>query len=386
MKLPVFNIDLAALKRDPYPVYARMRAEAPICYVPQLDATILSRRDDIYECEKNIEVFSSHQPSGLMNTLMGQNMMRKEGNAHMNERKAFFPAVAPRAVADHWRQVFQAQAETILKTLPEHGEMDLVADYAKRHSGEALKAVTGLTQVSYDDFDAWSQAMIDGIANYAGDPAIEARCNAATAAIDAAITERLREVRKQPDKSLLSIMTSGGMPEDNIRHNLKLTISGGQNEPRDVIAGCVWALLQHPDQLTSVLNGEVKWQQVFEEYCRYIAPVGMSPRRIAKAYSYKGYDFEPESRCFLLFASANRDEDVFETPDRFNIHQNSSKSIAFGAGPHFCAGAWVARCLVSEVALPMLFQHLPKLSLIDPDKADFDGWAFRGLTSLRVNW
>ena len=386
MKPPVFNIDLAAFKRDPYPFYARMRAEAPICYVPQLDATVLSRRDDIYECEKNIEVFSSHQPSGLMNTLMGQNMMRKEGAAHMSERKAFFPAVSPRAVADHWRQVFQTQAATILKTFPTHGEMDMVADYAKRLSGEALKAVTGLTHVTYLDLDAWSQAMMDGIANYAGDPDIEARCNAATTAIDAAITERLRDIRERPDNSLLSIMTSGDMPENSIRHNLKLTISGGQNEPRDAIAGCVWALLKHPDQLSSVLNGEVKWQQVFEEYCRYIAPVGMSPRRIAKAYPYKGYDFEPETRCFLLFASANRDEAVFETPDQFNIHQNSSKSIAFGAGPHFCAGAWVARCLVSEVALPMLFQRLPNLSLTAPGKAEFDGWAFRGLTSLGVRW
>ena len=386
MKPPVFNIDLVAFKQDPYPYYARMRAEAPICYVPQLDATILSRRDDIYECEKNIEIFSSHQPAGLMNTLMGQNMMRKEGAAHMNERKAFFPAVSPRAVADHWRGVFQTQAATILESIPAHGEMDLVADYAKRLSGEALKAVTGLTQVTYLDLDAWSQAMMDGIANYAGDPAIEARCNAATTAIDAAITERLHDIRKQPDKSLLSIMTSGGMPEDSIRHNLKLTISGGQNEPRDAIAGCVWALLQHPDQLSAVLRGEVKWQQVFEEYCRYIAPVGMSPRRIAKAYTYKGYDFEPESRCFLLFASANRDEDAFETPDQFNIHQNSSKSIAFGAGPHFCAGAWVTRCLVSDVALPMLFQRLPELRMSNRDTAQFDGWAFRGLLSLPVEW
>ena len=64
--------------------------------------------------------------------------------------------------------------------------------------------------------------------------------------IDAAITDMLPVVRKTPNHSLLSVMIHGGMPEENVRHNIKLTISGGQNEPRKAIAGCIWALLTHP--------------------------------------------------------------------------------------------------------------------------------------------
>ena len=97
--------------------------------------------------------------------------------------------------------------------------------------------------------DAWSQAMIDGIANYGGDPAIEARCHDATAKIDQAIDERLPIVREKPDRSLLSVMLEADMPMDSLRANIKLAISGGQNEPRDAIAGAAWALLTHPDQL-----------------------------------------------------------------------------------------------------------------------------------------
>jgi cytochrome P450 len=90
---PRIDIDLAAFWSDPYPALARLRQEAPIAFVPQLGATLLCSRDDIFVSEKQIDVFSSHQPEGLMNRLMGHNMMRKDGDAHMAERKAIFPAI-----------------------------------------------------------------------------------------------------------------------------------------------------------------------------------------------------------------------------------------------------------------------------------------------------
>ena len=79
-------------------------------------------------------------------------------------------------------------------------------------------------------------------------------------------------------------MLRAGMPLDSVRANIKLAISGGQNEPRDAIAGTVWALLTHPDELELVRSGEVSWLQAFEEYARWISPIGMSPRRIAKPH------------------------------------------------------------------------------------------------------
>ncbi len=90
---PHFPIDVQDFWRDPYPALARMRREAPIAFVPQLGATLLTRRDGIFVSEKRIDVFSSEQPGGLMTRLMGHNMMRKDGAAHMAERSVFFPAV-----------------------------------------------------------------------------------------------------------------------------------------------------------------------------------------------------------------------------------------------------------------------------------------------------
>jgi cytochrome P450 len=383
---PRIDIDPVAFWADPYPMLAKMRKKAPIAFVPQLGSTLLTSRDDISISEKQIDVFSSHQPAGLMNRLMGHNMMRKDGEAHMSERAQMFPSVSPRTVKATWLTKFQAHADRILDELAPRGRADLTKAFALPLSAECLKDITGLTNMRYQDMDAWSQAMIDGIANYTGNKEVEARCNAATAGIDAAIDEMIPVVSKHPNSSILSVLLAAGQPMESIRANVKLAISGGQNEPRDAISGSVWALLTHPQQLALVRDGKAKWIDVFEEYARWIAPIGMSPRRVAKKCSYGGVDFEVEDRVFLMFGSANRDEACFADPDRFDITRDTSKSIAFGAGPHYCAGAFASRAMVADVALPSLFARLKNLRLDPSEPVKIGGWAFRGLLNLPVEW
>lgn len=383
---PHFDIDVAAFWHDPYPALARMRREAPIAFVPQLGSTLLCNRDDIFVSEKQIEIFSSHQPGGLMNRLMGHNMMRKDGTAHLDERKAIFPAVSPKTVKVHWTQLFQAHADRIIESMGDSGQGDFVPEFALPFSAECLKSLTGLTNMRFEDMNAWSQGMIDGIANYTGDPAIEARCHAATSGIDAAIDDMISVLRHKPDQSLLGVMLAGDMPMDSIRANIKLAISGGQNEPRDAVAGTVWALLTHPDQLALLTDGAVPWMQAFEELARWISPIGMSPRRIAKPWRIRDVDFEPDERVFLMFGSGNRDETHFTNPDVFDVSRDTGKSIAFGAGPHFCAGAWASRAMVADVALPTIFRRFKNLRLAEGDPVRIVGWAFRGVLNLPVAW
>ena len=123
--------------------------------------------------------------------------------------------------------------------------------HATALSGEALKVITGLTM--QHSRRSTTGAKIDGISNYAGAPEPQARCNAATAAIDAAIDERLPELEHTPDMSLLSVMLQSGMPLEQVRANIKLTISGGQNELATQ-SPAIYAVLTR-DQLALVLRG-----------------------------------------------------------------------------------------------------------------------------------
>ena len=85
-----------------------------------------------------------------------------------------------------------------------------------------------------------------------------------------------------------------------------------------------------------------------------------------------------------MFGSGNRDESIFDDPNKFNPYRDTSKSITFGAGPHFCAGAWAAKSLIIDVAMPMLIEAFPSIKLIGA--VTFSGWAFRGPISVPVSW
>ncbi len=377
---PIFSIDRTAFTADPYPTLARMRREAPVAHVPELGAILLTCRADVWREEKRTDILSSVQPGGLMTRLMGENMMRKDGVAHLAERRALFPALSPRTVRDTWLPMFHGAAEHLLDRLAPQGSADLVKDYAMPLSGAALVAVTGLADMTPADMDAVSQAMIEGCANYAGDSETEARCIAATARIDAFIAA----AGLGPLPSALSVLRAAGMPDESIRANIKLIISGGQNEPRDAIAGTIWALLTHPDQLKAIRAGHATWGQAFDEYARWMSPIGMSPRRIAQDATVAGTDMAAGTQVFLMFGSANRDEAAFAAPDRYDITRDTGPALPFGAGPHFCAGAAVARALICEVALPHAFARLPGLRLTGA--APFHGWAYRGPVRVPVTW
>ena len=85
-----------------------------------------------------------------------------------------------------------------------------------------------------------------------------------------------------------------------------------------------------------------------------------------------------------MFGAANRDEAEFKMAEAFDVMRDTGRAIAFGAGPHFCAGAAASRVLIAEVALPMLFARLQGLRLVE--EPVFEGWAFRGPKALHVAW
>ena len=386
MKAPIYNIDLNQFWINPYPDLKVIRNELPICFVPELGATLITKRQDIFNNEKKVEIFSSIQPDGLMQKLMGQNLMRKDGDIHLHERKAIFPSISPKTTKAIWKEEFLKIAERILKKLKSQREGDIISDYAMPLSAEALKIVTGLINMDFNEMNRVSQGMIDGIANYAGDKKIEENCNNCTKSIDNHIDEIKNYLINNPNNSLLSTQLRFGLNEQQISANIKLAISGGQNEPRDAIAGTVWALLKYPKELYKIQSEKKSWTDGFEEFSRWISPIGMSPRRIAKDYQLKNIEFNKNDKVFLMFGSGNRDEECFEHPEEFNVSQDRSKSIIFGAGPHFCAGAYIAKCLIGEVALPNLFLNLPNLELDINSKVEFRGWAFRGPLELRCVW
>ena len=381
---PTVHIDAAAFHADPYPTLAQMRADAPVCFVPELGATLFTRRDDVFREEKRIDLFSSHQPDGLLTRVMGPNMMRKDGDAHMRERKALFPALSPRTVRDVLAPQFQDIVQGHIDRLKPRGTCELVSEFAMPVAADALRLMTGLTNMEAAEMDAASQAMLDAAANYQRDPEVDARGYGYADRVMDLIKARLPELRASPDLSIISVLDQAGLTLDEIAGNVRVIIGGGQNEPRDAIAGTVWALLTHPEEHARIETGAATWDDAFNEYVRLVAPIGMSPRRVARDDMACDVTFETDELIFFMFGSACRDEAHFDAPDRFDLSRDTGPAIPFGAGPHFCAGAAASRSLIAGHALPMLFQQLPNLRLTRA--VAFAGWAFRGPLTVPVCW
>ncbi|WP_460071397.1 cytochrome P450 [Streptomyces sp. YKOK-I1] len=385
---PVVDLDLDELCRDPYPAYAELRRAAPLAWVPSVGRHLLTRHEDIVHAEKLPEVFSSREEGSLLLRTVGPNMLREDDPDHRRLRAAAEPPTRPRQVRDLWAGAFEKTAHDLLEGIAGRGEADLIADFAEPLAAANLALVLGLRTTSAADVSDWSRAMMAANGNYADDPGVWLRAERATRAIEEAVAEAAEAARREPDGSVISSMVHTAAPVElsEIQNNVKVIIGGGVNEPRDVFGVGAWALLHRPEMLDRVLADPASWKRVFEETARWVSPIGMYPRQLTREYEIAGVTLPAGSRVALVIASGNRDESVFERAGEFDPDRPHRPHLAFGGGPHFCMGAWVARHEVSAIAWPLVFSRLKGLHLAEGADDRLDGWVFRGLTSLNVTW
>jgi cytochrome P450 len=382
------SISLTDLYADPYPIYRTLREIAPVAWVPVAGRYLVTRHQDITALEKQPEIFSAAEDGSLMTRVMGHTLLRKDGDAHRRERAAAEPPLRPRIVEAHWRPKFEANANELIDSFVDRGEADLFDEFCGPLAARNLAMVLGLDGVSDIDMQRWSQAMMDGGGNYADDPEVWERARRAGDEIDAAVADTVARVSRTPDESVISAMIHAPDPLDieQIRANVKVFIGGGLNEPRDSMSVAIWAVLTNPATRDAVVSDPSLWRSVFEEAIRWVAPIGMYPRQVAQRVELGGVTLEPGSKLGICVGSANRDESVFERPDEFDIFRPSRPHVAFGGGPHFCLGTWVARAQVAQVALPTLFHRIAVLAGSPHGEVRLGGWVFRGLLTLPVVW
>ena len=384
-------IDPAQLVSDPYPSYARLRRESPVAWVPALKRYLVTTFDECFHVEMDQETFSSHEDASrsTMVRTMGRSMLRKDDPEHKRDRDASASALRPVTIKKVWNEIFERNAGRYLARLKEAGPgVDLFHEFAVPFAADNLSAILGLAEVPAARMMDWSHTLIAGIGNVLDDPVMWQQTERVCKEIDASIDENIERVRKAPDASMLSAMINAAhpIPDEAIRTNVRLTISGGMNEPSHVIASAIYALLTNPDQRDEVLAGTWSWADVFEETARWQSPVGMYPRIVTRDTELRGVRIPAGSTLGVVIASANRDERRFVDGENFNLRRDRVTNLAFGNGTHICAGNWAARAMISNVALPLLFSALPGLRLVDPGAVRFRGWVFRGAVSLPVAW
>jgi len=383
MSTPIFDPDLKEMWNDPYPQLKKLRMEAPVARAAYDGNWVLTRYDDIVECLMQPKVFTSDQYDAVTR-IQGRGFMRMDGTEHRELRRVVQPTFSAGSARTVWTERFEKVISALLDQIESQGEAEWIKEVAMPIAAEALKLVTGLTQISWQEMDRLSQGMMDGVSNVERNKAVWERCDECTASVDRYLDEIIPQLTASPNHTLISSMLQKGQPIEQIRADLKITIGGGQNEPRDVIAGATDALLSNPEQLALVKNGEATWHNAFDEYVRMVAPIGAVTREMREPYDMHGFRFEPKERVVMFLCSANHDESVFQNSETFNVLRDNAKLISFSKGAHFCGGAHVSRALIADVALPMIFERFKNLRLVEPTV--YGGWFFRGPIKMRVAW
>ncbi|MDN3518109.1 cytochrome P450 [Aquisalimonas lutea] len=382
-------LDPAVMSSDPYPSYERLRSESPIAWAPAFKRYLVTSYSGCLTVEQHPEVFTSNVSGGTMvRALGGQPMLRKDDPEHAVERQAVNPTLRPKRMKEVWADIFERNAESYLEQLISVGpdEADLDRDFAAPYASKNLIDVLGLGGVDVGDLRAWSHAFIAGIGNVLDDEEIWRRCDVAQAEVEAVLDERIPYLKRHPDDSMISLMISAGLSEDQIRSNVKLTISGGMNEPQHAITNIVWLLDRHDETKARVLGDGGLWPSVFDEAVRWQSPIGMFPRETVESTEIDGVRLPAGAPVGVVVASANRDEQKFKDPDVFNVAREAVPHLGFGSGAHMCAGRWAAKSAVGDVGVPRLYQRLPGLRVDDRRETGVAGWVFRGITKLPVTW
>lgn len=383
------DITITDLETDPYPHYARLRAEDPIGPVPAANCWFATRWTDIETIARHPD-FTAVSPDAPVNTAFGQpNVLTSEGETHRELRGGIEPHYRPKRVADYIETLVRPIAEEQLRTFRSSGSNDLLTEFFEPVSALALARSLGFADVDVPTLRRWFHGLSQGAINFERDPARDAICQSTVAEIEAVALPLLSRLAFTPDQSPLSHMLHAGMPEGQTRAagailpSIKVTLLGGMQEPGHGAANLLVGLLQNPDQLQALradIDGLLP--QAIDEALRWIAPIGTMMRTATRDTEVAGITVPEGTAVSCIFASANRDESRWNDPDRFDILRAQKPHMAFGQGTHFCAGKWFAKAQI-DIAMRVLLEAFPRLAFADEVPA-FRGWEFRAPEHCRI--
>jgi cytochrome P450 len=385
------TITVEALERDPYAIYARMRRESPVAYVPAANIWFVTKWQDVETVAKSPDLFGAEVPTSPVERSFGSpTILTRDGPAHKELRDGIEPHYRARKVANYIEALVRPLAEAQIATFAGAGQAELMADYFEPISALALARSLGLGDVDVHTLRRWFHGLSQGAINFEQDPERQVISDATCAEVDAAVAPLLERLAKAPDGSPLSHLLHHGMPEgecrplERILPTIKVTLLGGMQEPGHGAGSVLVGLLQSPEQMRAVradLDGLLP--KAVNEGLRWVAPIGTQTRNARTEVELGGARIPAGAPVAAVLASACHDEEHFTDPGRFDVYRNEGSHAAFGFGHHFCAGRWFSTAQM-EIALRVLLERLPGLRLDPAHKVEFRGWEFRAPTALNV--
>jgi cytochrome P450 len=375
-------VDLTDLDRFangfPHELFATLRRDAPVWFHPPTTHTpggegfwVLTRHADVSAAALDGATFSSHRggsrdgggtliedlPSGFAAGVL-LNMM--DDPRHRHFRRLITPSVSPRALAQMEAELRQ-RTGAILDAVAARGACDFVTDVATELPLQAIARLLGIPQADRHRLFGWANATLDYDDRELGQSS--AKTQAAQAELFQYGTALLTEKRRCPADDILSAAAHGRIPgpggddegvaELELQMLFNLLIAAGSETTRNSIAAGVAALVQHPEQWRALQADRALLPRAIEEILRWTSSTPYNRRTATRDVELRGQTIRAGDKVTLWWASANRDEDVFAEPFRFDVRRDPNPHLTFGYGNHFCLGANLAR-----VEMRLVFEGL----------------------------
>lgn len=326
---------LVELSADPHTAYARLRAEEPVSWLPEIGQWLVTRWHDVLRVLSDPVRFAYE-------------------NAEMHEvfRTAYGPGLTAAEVDTIARPIARKAADDLFAA----GTADLTTEYFEQVAAVAGATLLGLGLGCADTLLHWGNTL-------ARDPDADAGEDAVV------IIDRLR---RRPDDSLVARLVHADTDPVPLLKNLAVSVL----EPGWLAAWTLAALWTEPDQFAAVREHRHLLGAAVYEALRWAGPVGVLTRRTTRAVSLGGKEIPAGGSLAVSVASANRDESVFLVPHRFDVHREVRPHLGFGVGPRHCP-AYPAVIALARTALDELFERMPDLCPAPGWRPAPEGWRLR---------
>lgn len=373
--------------RDPFDAYAWLREHAPVWWDPKNAFWVVTKHADVAFVSTHSDLFSSSQ-GYRPNVGPDPSLISLDPPRHTEVRRLINKGFTPRVVAQlepHVRAIVTRTLDAIVG----RGTCDFVQEVAVPLPMLVIAELLGYPQEDWPRLQHWSDEMNVGDASHPLESVIRAYGEFCEyhAPIAAA---RTAEPKDDLISRLIHGHTTGGDDErldaDDVLRTALLLLVGGNETTRNTVAGAMLALIEHPEARAWLAADPTRLPVAIEEFLRWVTPIMNFRRTATRDVELRGVTIREGEQVVMIHGAANRDEEVFADPERFDPTRDPNPHLAFGVGTHFCLGANLAR-LEIRVMFEELLRRMPDARLV-PGTAPvrYPSTFIRGWSSMPVEF
>jgi cytochrome P450 family 142 subfamily A polypeptide 1 len=355
---------------DPHPTFRWMRENAPVYYDEKRSVWGIALHEDVMRVSKDSQSFCNGQGMRPDSPPI-PSMINMDGSQHLGRRNLVSRGFTPRRIQEQEDKVRRICADLVEKARAK-GSFDFVKDVAAPLPMIMIGDMLGVEPEDRQMLLRWSDDLILGTSATATP---EAAAGAQRAFMEyTAYNQKVVADRrsKPPQDDLMSLLVHADIDGEQLDdaallQESLLILVGGDETTRHVISGGMYQLLKNPAERQKLIDDPGKIERGVEEMLRWVTPIQNMARTVTRDVELRGQQLRAGDKLILLYPSANRDERVFDAPDRFDVERWPNDHVAFGGyGAHFCLGSVLAR-LELNVMFQEVLRGLPTLELASDD-------------------